>query len=173
LLFQFLELKSEFKLANCILIVPMCSFQRITESLRRVSQLEGSLGSLKFYGGHKAVVRPDPIPNSAVKHSVADGSGFIDSARVGSRHSLLEKAETNVSAFLCPPLKPADCRQTPDRHVNPAHTEQPGDKASIDGCGLDWLESSRRGKAKISASIQVALRLSCAVRVNIFVFASK
>ena len=44
------------------------------------------------------MVRPDPIPNSAVKRSVADGSGLKDSARVGSRHSF-KKAETSVSAF--------------------------------------------------------------------------
>ena len=94
------------------------------------------------------MVRPVPIPNTAVKHSLADGSGFIDSARVGSRHSLLEKAETNVSAFLCPPLKPADCRQTPDRHVNPAQREHPGDKGSIDGCDFDWLESGRHGNGQ-------------------------
>ena len=31
------------------------------------------------------MVRPDPIPNSAVKHSLADGSGFMDSARLGCR----------------------------------------------------------------------------------------
>ena len=53
------------------------------------------------------MVRPDPIPNSAVKRSVADGSGFIDSARVGSRHSLLKKAETNVSAFFLHRIQPA------------------------------------------------------------------
>ena len=38
-----------------------------------------------FFGGHKAVVRPDPIPNSAVKRSLANGSGCIASARVGRR----------------------------------------------------------------------------------------
>ena len=54
---------------------------------------------MTFFGGLKAVVRPDPIPNSAVKHSVADGSGLIDSARVGSRQSF-RKAETRVSAFF-------------------------------------------------------------------------
>ena len=42
-----------------------------------------------FNGGHEAAVRPVPIPNTAVKRSVADGSGFIDSARVGSRHFLV------------------------------------------------------------------------------------
>ena len=62
-------------------------------------RVRGRVSSFKFYGGLKAVVRPDPIPNSAVKRSVADGSGFIDSARVGSRHSLHGKAETYVSAF--------------------------------------------------------------------------
>src|SRR5208282_1331203 len=35
------------------------------------------------FGGHKAVVRPVPIPNTAVKRSLADGSGCIASARVG------------------------------------------------------------------------------------------
>ena len=43
-----------------------------------------------LFGGYKAVVRPDPIPNSAVKHSLADGSGFIDSARVGCRQFFLQ-----------------------------------------------------------------------------------
>src|SRR5439155_10957271 len=39
----------------------------------------------RLFGGHKAVVRPVPIPNTAVKRSLADGSGLIDSARVGCR----------------------------------------------------------------------------------------
>jgi hypothetical protein len=43
----------------------------------------------QFLGGHKAVVRPDPIPNSAVKRSVADGSACIACARVGSRQIFL------------------------------------------------------------------------------------
>ena len=47
---------------------------------------ESRKGSFKgFSGGRKAVVRPDPIPNSAVKRSVADGSACIACARVGSR----------------------------------------------------------------------------------------
>jgi prevent-host-death family protein len=37
------------------------------------------------------VVRPDPIPNSAVKHSLADGSGCIASARVGCRQFFIQK----------------------------------------------------------------------------------
>ena len=40
-----------------------------------------------FFGGHKAVVRPVPIPNTAVKHSIADGSSCIASARVGCRQN--------------------------------------------------------------------------------------
>ena len=45
-----------------------------------------------LFGGITAVVRPVPIPNTAVKHCMADGSGCIASARVGSRQSL-KKAE--------------------------------------------------------------------------------
>ncbi len=44
---------------------------------------------LNFYGGHKAVARPDPIPNSAVKHRIADGSACIACARVGCRRTFL------------------------------------------------------------------------------------
>jgi hypothetical protein len=59
--------------------------------------LHSQLCTLHFlFGGHKAVVRPDPIPNSAVKHSLADGSGLIDSARVGCRQSFLKSR--NASA---------------------------------------------------------------------------
>src|SRR5712672_3452364 len=64
-----------------------------------VRSLCNSVTAQMIFGGHKAVVRPDPIPNSAVKHSLADGSGCIASARVGCRQFFL-KAETNVSAFF-------------------------------------------------------------------------
>ena len=36
-------------------------------------QISENLGSQRFFGGYKAVVRPDPIPNSAVKRSIAEG----------------------------------------------------------------------------------------------------
>ena len=52
------------------------------------------------FGGHKAVVRPDPIPNSAVKHSLADGSSPIGSARVGSRQSFKKGRRRFSPAFL-------------------------------------------------------------------------
>src|SRR5271170_2903041 len=58
----------------------------------------------KQFGGHKAVVRPVPIPNTAVKHSLANGSGCIASARVGCRQSF-KKPENYFSGFLSP-----DCR---------------------------------------------------------------
>src|SRR3954468_24247321 len=48
--------------------------------------------STSNFGGHKAVVRPVPIPNTAVKHSLADGSGCIASARVGCRQIFLKQA---------------------------------------------------------------------------------
>ena len=43
---------------------------------------------MDFFGGHKAVDRPDPIPNSDVKHSLADGSARLACARVGCRQIL-------------------------------------------------------------------------------------
>jgi hypothetical protein len=46
------------------------------------------------------VVRPDPIPNSAVKHSLADGSSPIGSARVGRRQSFKKAGEYLSPAFL-------------------------------------------------------------------------
>ena len=45
------------------------------------------------------MVRPDPFPNSAVKHSIADGSSCIASARVGSRQFFLKKPNL-CSAFF-------------------------------------------------------------------------
>ena len=66
----------------------------------RVSDLCLPISDLRFLGGHKAVVRPVPIPNTAVKHSLADGSGFIDSARVGCRQFFLKGRNVIVSAFL-------------------------------------------------------------------------
>ena len=53
------------------------------------------------FGGHKAVARPVPIPNTAVKRSLANGSGCIASARVGCRQ-IFPKAEglSKPSAFF-------------------------------------------------------------------------
>ena len=46
------------------------------------------------------MVRPDPIPNSAVKHSLADGSSPIGSARVGSRQFFNKNPGENSPGFL-------------------------------------------------------------------------
>ena len=47
---------------------------------------------LTIFGGYKEVARPDPIPNSAVKRFIADGSDCIAFARVGCRQFLLSRA---------------------------------------------------------------------------------
>ena len=62
-----------------------------------------------FPGDIKAVVRPDPIPNSAVKRCVADGSACIACARVGRcRGFSLRSDEVSVtpSLLLFSPLIP-------------------------------------------------------------------
>ena len=62
-----------------------------------------------FPGDIKAVVRPDPIPNSAVKRCVADGSACIACARVGRcRGFSLRSDEVSVtpSLLLFSPLTP-------------------------------------------------------------------
>ena len=53
-----------------------------------------------FYGGHKAVARPDPIPNSAVKHRIADGSACIACARVGSRQTFKSRTQQESGFFI-------------------------------------------------------------------------
>ena len=54
---------------------------------------------LKFYGGYKEVARPDPIPNSAVKRFIADGSDCIAFARVGCRQFLLNRTHIESGFF--------------------------------------------------------------------------
>ena len=55
---------------------------------------------LKFYGGYKEVARPDPIPNSAVKRFIADGSDCIAFARVGCRQFLLNRVRLGSVSFF-------------------------------------------------------------------------
>ena len=62
-------------------------------------QISENLGSQRFFGGYKAVVRPDPIPNSAVKRSIADGSACIACARVGCRQ-IFFKGRTHGFGFF-------------------------------------------------------------------------
>ena len=47
------------------------------------------------------MVRPVPIPNTAVKHCKADGSGCIASARVGSRQSFKKAGEISPAFLFC------------------------------------------------------------------------
>jgi hypothetical protein len=48
------------------------------------------------------VARPDPIPNSAVKHSLADGSACIACARVGCRQIFLKSRNAkSFRLFYC------------------------------------------------------------------------
>ena len=47
------------------------------------------------------MVRPDPIPNSAVKHWLADGSACIACARVGSRQPLIKPELMLRLYFFC------------------------------------------------------------------------
>ena len=56
------------------------------------------------------MVRPVPIPNTAVKRSIADGSGCIASARVGRRQIFPKRAETDVSALFVFPFQTAVAR---------------------------------------------------------------
>ena len=49
-----------------------------------------------FPGGHSAVVPPDPIPNSEVKRSRADGSVHLH-ARVGHRQGLYPQTPSPIS----------------------------------------------------------------------------
>ncbi len=84
------------------LIAPDCSCIQFSDELP-CHQQPVDLFNNQFIGGHKAVARPDPIPNSAVKRSLANGSGCIASARVGRRqffHSI--NAVLNLkAAFFC------------------------------------------------------------------------
>ena len=70
----------------------------------------------RFFGGHEAAVRPDPIPNSAVKRCIADGSACIARARVGCRRFFLGNGPgTQVPgpfAFVSPAGAP-DCADSP------------------------------------------------------------
>ena len=91
----FLYGKSDFnsRIVDCSL-VSICSFQRMAGKPDAFFINFSTLKSCCPIWWHTAVVRPVPIPNTAVKHSMADGSGCIASARVGSRQSF-KKARRN------------------------------------------------------------------------------
>lgn len=53
-----------------------------------------------FPGGYSAVAPPDPIPNSEVKRSCADGS-VVFHARVGHRQGLYPKNAFPIGKAFC------------------------------------------------------------------------
>ena len=71
-----------------------------SEKFRHAGERQLAVAVRPHFGGLKAVVRPVPIPNTAVKRSVADGSSPIGSARVGSRQSFKKAGEDFFSGFL-------------------------------------------------------------------------
>ena len=93
-------------------MVSVCSFQGTSCSLKFRNCSDAGNGAKKplgvseplqtVFGGHKAVARPDPIPNSAVKHSLADGSACIACARVGCRQIFLKSrnGQTRSGFFI-------------------------------------------------------------------------
>ena len=51
--------------------------------------------SASLLGVYRAVVPPDPIPNSVVKRSIANGSVGLPHVRVGQRQALMLKAPSD------------------------------------------------------------------------------
>ena len=90
-----------------LLFAPVCSFQRIADNASDTIFLKFFCGQIrnKHFGGITAVVRPVPIPNTAVKHSLADGNGLIDSARVGCRQFFLKAEALQLRLFLSPGVR--------------------------------------------------------------------
>ena len=54
-----------------------------------------------FPDGHRAVVPPDPMPNSEVKRSIADGSVGSPHVRVGHCQGLMQSLRASGGFFLC------------------------------------------------------------------------
>ena len=97
----------------------MCSFQS-----SRVCRKFFSI-----FGGYKAVVRPDPIPNSAVKHHIADGSACVRSVEMPDQNP------------LAPPLPPPAEGLPPEP---PDDDEPEAPLASLAGKSTANVRRSRR-----------------------------
>ena len=86
-----------FQLANIVNALLLCVVLREHPRTQRFGMFFKTLreqgpcgeaamaGALAPFGDQKGVARPVPIPNTAVKRPIADGSGCIASARVGRR----------------------------------------------------------------------------------------
>src|ERR1043166_8547856 len=85
--------------SQCLLCVVFREHRALLKSRHEYAAAKQQWPSAKTFGGHKAVDRPDPIPNSAVKRSLADGSGCIASARVGCRQ--IKKPVPSLVRVFC------------------------------------------------------------------------
>ena len=63
-------------------------------SMKRANGLSTSLPD-----DHRVVEPPDPMPNSAVKRNIADGSVGFPHVRVGHRQALNQKESLNVNTL--------------------------------------------------------------------------
>ena len=82
-------------------IQSICSFHLFHMQLSGNILTTHPLIPKQLFGGHKVVARPDPIPNSDVKHHVADGSAGIARVRVGSRQIFIYKSDrTHTAVFF-------------------------------------------------------------------------
>ena len=95
------------------LLSPVCSFQRIAGTVPETIFNKFFCGQVrnKHFGGITAVVRPVPIPNTAVKHCRADGSSPIGSARVGRRQFFIKEPEKISSPAFCFPANSFSIRR--------------------------------------------------------------
>ena len=80
------------------------------------------------------MVRPVPIPNTAVKHCMADGSGCIASARVGSRQSF-KNPEVRLGVFAFYEGSRKAGRIQINAETQRRNTELPHTKAAKDAKG--------------------------------------
>lgn len=101
------------------------------------------------------MVRPDPIPNSAVKHRVADGSASIGCARVGRRQIYFHPMPpvNNGGLFLFHPhsTAPSSISSTapqtpirPHRSQHRHHTAQNIGIGRVDGCWQYYVRKLSR-----------------------------
>ena len=123
-----------------------------------------------FLGGHKAVVRPVPIPNTAVKHSLADGSGFIDSARVGCRQFFRFIRQVGVLRCLSrAELTTRTCPWAGPRHAALGAAPQGAEAADLSarlrqpgiGCQKNVLLAGNPGTGKTPLAATLGHASSC------------
>ncbi len=75
-------------------IVTETKTQNRLNQLKLSRQGKTSPVSTSLPGDHRALVPPDPIPNSEVKRCIADGSVGFPHVRVGHRQALISKSRS-------------------------------------------------------------------------------